>query len=97
MQTTVTEYVARPCCKCGGAKFLSAFQHIKGGECFRCGATGEDPVMASIERPMTYAELCAVSEAQGFPVVRPETGDWLVDLFASPEEIEGLRQFVAAL
>jgi hypothetical protein len=32
----------RPMCgRCGGAGFLSAFSHFKGGVCFSCGGTGE--------------------------------------------------------
>jgi hypothetical protein len=95
--TTVVEYVERPCCRCMGMKYFAVFQHMKGGECFRCGATGVDPIMEAVERPMDYAELCAALAARGIEVVRPWTGDYLVDLFVPDEEIEGARQLLAAL
>jgi len=95
--TTIVEYKARPCIKCGGAGFLSCFQYIKGGECFRCGASGEDPVMTAVEREMNYAELCVALAERGFPVVRVETGDYMLDLFASEQEIQGARIMLAAL
>lgn len=28
------------CGRCGGKGWISAFQHIKGGECFACGGQG---------------------------------------------------------
>lgn len=31
---------ATPCPKCMGSGRISAFQHIKGGECFSCGGSG---------------------------------------------------------
>ena len=89
-QTTVTEFFARPCSRCGGAGFISAFQHRKGGECFRCGASGRDPVMVEKTRPMTDDEVVAALAGFGFEVVnltaRPETGDFLTDLFLTDEE-----------
>ena len=57
--TTVTELKSRSCIKCGGHGFLSAFQHRKGGECFRCGASGTDPVMVEMTRDMTDEEVLA--------------------------------------
>jgi hypothetical protein len=107
MQTTITEYESRPCSKCGGAGFLSAFQYRKGGECFRCGASGKDPVMRPVVREMTDAEVLDALAQAGFPVLwteRPDTGDWMQDLFLSDEEasqraaaMQGARLFLAAL
>lgn len=95
--TTVVEYVERPCAKCGGMKYFSVFQHNKGGECFRCGATGIDPVMTPVERPMRYDEICAALAAHGVVIERFETGDYLIDLFVTDAEIEGARMLLAAM
>lgn len=37
---TPTAATAAPCPKCMGSGRISAFQHIKGGECFTCGGSG---------------------------------------------------------
>ena len=96
MQTTISEFTARPCSRCGGAGRIAAFQHRNGGECFRCGATGIDPVMTETTREMTDAEVVAALDARGFAVInltpaRVETGDFLVDLFATDGEIEASK------
>ena len=90
--TTITEFKARSCTKCGGHGFLSAFQHRKGGECFRCGASGVDPQMVEVTREMTDAEVLAALASIGLPVVmietqRAETGDYLADLFLTEAEV----------
>jgi hypothetical protein len=93
--TTITEYKTRPCTKCGGAGFLSAFQHRKGGECFRCGASGNDPQMIEIVREMTDEEVIAELAKKGFTVMfaeRQNSGDWMNDLFLSDEEVEEQKQ-----
>ena len=90
MQTTITELNAKPCTRCGGAGFISCFQHRKGGECFRCGASGRDPVMTASTRDMTDDEVLVALAAVGLPVMfaeRPETGDFLADLFMAPDEV----------
>lgn len=107
MTTTITEYSRRHCSRCGGEGRISAFQHRKGGECFRCGGSGLDPVMVETTRAMTDEEVLAALAAAGFPVIfaeRPATGDFLADLFLSPDELAeraavmaGARAFLAAL
>ena len=91
--TTVTEYTARLCSRCGGAGRIAAFQHRNGGECFRCGATGVDPKMIETTREMTDAEVIAALDARGFVIVdftpaRSDTGDYLTDLFMNDEQVE---------
>jgi ribosomal protein S27AE len=91
--TTVTEYTARTCSRCGGAGRIAAFQHRNGGECFRCGATGIDPKMIETTREMTDAEVISALNAHGFAIVdftpaRPVTGDYLTDLFMNDEQVE---------
>ena len=87
---TISELVSRPCIKCVGLGFLSAFQHYKGGECFRCGASGNDPVMKEVIREATDDEVVAEMNAYGFDVIfnEPEANpeaDWLEALFGSEE------------
>lgn len=36
----VARRLSHPCPRCSGNGFISAFQHIKAGECFACGGTG---------------------------------------------------------
>jgi len=100
MNTTVTEYTARPCSRCSGAGRIAAFQHRNGGECFRCGATGVDPTMIETTREMTDAEVIAALDARGFKIVdvspaRPVTGDYLTDLFMTDEEVEAKTAIMA--
>lgn len=105
--TQITEFTARTCIKCGGAGRISSFQYIKGGECFRCGGSGNDPVMIETTRDMTDDEVIAALAAAGFPVLfveRAETGDYLKDLFLSEAEqaeqeaaMQGARMMLAAL
>lgn len=80
MKTTVTEFATRPCAKCGGAGFLSAYQHRKGGVCFRCGGTGKDEQLIAVERDMSDEEVVAALAAAGFPVV---------DVTPAPVIVEG--------
>jgi hypothetical protein len=92
METSITEYANRPCTRCGGSGRIAAFQHRNGGECFRCGATGVDPTMTETTREMTDAEVIAALDARGFTIVnltpaRATTGDFLIDLFATDDEI----------
>jgi hypothetical protein len=90
MQTTITEFTARPCTRCAGSRFISQFQHRKGGECFRCGASGIDPQMIETTRDMTDAEVLAALADAGFPVMfteRAETGNFLTDLFPTADEM----------
>lgn len=93
---TVTEYKPLACAKCGGAGRVSAFQRIKGGECFRCGGTGTDPEMVVSERPLTDGEVLAALERAGMPVVFPERAvNSLDDLFLSDEEVTQHQQLMA--
>lgn len=93
---TVTEYKPLVCAKCGGAGRLSAFQHIKGGECFRCGGTGTDPVMVACERALTDDEVLAALDRAGLPVVFPERAvNSLDDLFLTDEEVTQHQQLMA--
>lgn len=88
MKTTITEYRPTICPRCMGAGRLSAFQHYKAGECFRCGGTGKGQPVA-FERSMTDDEVVAALADLGFEIAtveRVSTGDWLVDLFGTEEE-----------
>lgn len=104
-KTTITEYADRPCYKCGGAGFLSQFQHRKGGECFACGATGKGASVVTGERDMEYHEIVAELRLRGIEVVdttpRAEITDdnWMTELFRpiDPAVIEGARLALAAL
>lgn len=31
------------CNRCGGAGYITAFEHVEGGRCFKCGGTGAPP------------------------------------------------------
>ena len=104
MQTVITEYKARNCTKCGGKGFLSSFQYNKGGECFRCGASGTDPIMVEVSRKMTDSEVVAALEVAGFPIIRTAaepTGTFLDELFPfaamTADEMTGARMMLAAL
>lgn len=82
------------------------FQHRNGGECFRCGATGIDPVMKAVEREMTDDEVIDALEKFGFEV-QPfdEDGeDGFMGLFLSDEQVarrdeamQGARMMLAAI
>ena len=88
-----------------GSGRISCFQHYKAGECFRCGGTGKGQPVA-FEREMTDDEVIAALADLGFTVMFTEhasTGDWLVDLFGTPEEqaahsetMRGARALLAA-
>lgn len=105
MKTTATEYKARFCGKCGGAGVLSGYQYHKGGVCFRCGGTGNDPQMIEVERDLTDAEVIAALETAGFPIMRTmaaPTGDEMLDLLFPLEaitaaEMTGARMMLAAI
>ena len=105
MKTTVTEYRPTKCPRCMGSGRISCFQHYKAGECFRCGGTGKGQPEA-FEREMTDDEVVAALADIGFAIMETEnktTGDWLVDLFGTPEEqaahaeaMRGARLMLAA-
>jgi hypothetical protein len=93
---TVAEYKPLVCAKCGGAGRVSAFQHIKGGECFRCGGSGTDPVMVEAERQLTDDEVLAALARAGMPVAFPEREvNSLDDLFLSDDEVANHKQLMA--
>ena len=106
MKTTITEYRKTICPRCFGRGYLPQFQHRKGGECFACGATGHGQPQP-YERPMTDDEVIAALAEHGFTIIettRAETGNWLVDLFGTPEEqaehaetMKGARILLAAI
>lgn len=103
--TTVTEFKAMPCSRCAGSGRIAQFQHRNGGECFRCGATGVDPVMQAVERDMTDTEVFAALAAQGFEVLPfSEEPEGMMGLFLSDEQVarkayaaEGARMMLAAI
>ena len=105
MQTIITEYKAQSCIRCSGKGFLSSFQYHKGGECFRCGATGVDPAMKEVSRDMTDAEIIAALETVGFPIIRTAaepTGESFLDMLfpfkeITADEIAGARLLLAAV
>lgn len=105
MQTTVTDYKPRTCGKCGGSGTLSSYQHHKGGVCFRCAGTGNDPQMIAVEREMTNAEVISALETAGFPIMRTmsaPTGDEVLDLLfpleeITPDAMTGARMMLAAI
>ena len=87
MKLTVSVIKKTNCPKCNGEGVISHFQHVKGGECFKCGGTGNGPLEYT-ERPMTDDEVLAGLAAVGFPVIDVEpipTSDWLADIFAAME------------
>lgn len=99
-----------PCSRCAGSGRIAQFQHRNGGECFRCGATGVDPVMKVVDREMTDAEVIAALAKFGFEVMltEREVGDVSADdylaLFLTDEEVaeraqamQGARMMLAAI
>lgn len=99
--TIISEYKAMPCSRCGGAGRIAQFQHRNGGECFRCGATGVDPVMKEISREMTVEEIIAVFPFDIVDVSAPvvaESEDYLDVLFnhGGPTRAEVDAAIVAA-
>ena len=103
--TTVTEFKAMPCSRCAGSGRIAQFQHRNGGECFRCGATGIDPVMQAIERDMTDAEVITALAQFGFDVIAfDEEPEGMMGLFLSDEQVarkasaaEGARMMLASI
>lgn len=105
--TTVTEFQAMPCSRCAGSGRIAQFQHRNGGECFRCGATGIDPVMKAVERDMTDEEVVAALAKFGFEVMLAEREVDMNDfssLFLTDEEVasqaqamKGARMMLAAI
>ena len=97
MKTTTVDYRETACNRCSGTGYIAQYQHIKGGECFTCGATGKgQPV--PFEREMTYAEIVTALESKGINIVRVENGDdWLQNLFISDEEVTGARMLLQAV
>lgn len=103
--TTISEFKTMPCTKCGGSGRIAQFQHRNGGECFRCGATGHDPVMVEVSRDMTDEEVIAQLEAFGFTVDMPcAQADGFMGLFLTDEQVEtqnavmaGARAALAAI
>jgi hypothetical protein len=103
MKTTITQYADRPCYKCGGAGFLSQFQHRKGGECFACGATGKGASVVTGERDMEYHEIVAELRLLGIEIVDlapvEYNEDNFLDMFKplDPAIVEGARMLLAAI
>lgn len=105
MKTTKTVSSPKRCGKCSGQGRLSAFQHIKGGECFQCSGTGFSGV-TSKEVEMTDAEVLAKLESIGFILELPETlkapedSDWLLFMFENEcprrAALEVARKLLAA-
>jgi hypothetical protein len=108
--TTITELQAMPCSRCAGSCRISQFQHRSGGECFRCGATGVDPVMKAVERDMTDEEVISTLAKFGFDVMFAEreagyaSEDDYLALFLTDEEVaeraqamQGARMMLEAL
>ena len=110
--TTVTEFKTMPCTRCAGSGRIAQFQHRNGGECFRCGATGVDPVMHAVEREMSDAEVVASLANFGFEVMLTErevsmdevSGDDYLALFLTDDEVaakaqamQGARMMLAAI
>lgn len=88
MKTTITEYIPTHCPRCMGSGRISCFQHFKAGECFRCGGTGKGQPVA-IDREMTDDEVLSALADKGVSVMfnsRPDSGDWLVDLFGTEDD-----------
>lgn len=105
--TTITEFQAMPCSRCAGSGRIAQFQHRNGGECFRCGATGIDPVMKSVERDMTDDEVISALAKFGFEVMLTEREvdeNDFSSLFLTDDEVaernqamQGARMMLAAL
>lgn len=101
-KTTITEYADRPCYKCGGAGYLSQFQHRKGGECFACGATGKGASVVVGERDMEYHEIVAELRLRGIEIVDLNSVEYTEDNFLEmfnfdPAIVEGSRMMLAAI
>lgn len=110
--TTITEFKTMPCSRCAGSGRIAQFQHRNGGECFRCGATGIDPVMKAVEREMTDDEVIEALAKFGFEVQLNErevkmdevSEDDYFALFMTEEEVaaraqamQGARMMLAAI
>ena len=106
MKTTKTVSSPKRCGKCSGQGRLSAFQHIKGGECFQCGGTGFNGV-TSKEVELTDEEVVFKLGTLGFiidlpdPLALPEDESWLLFLFNNPcprkETLQSARKLLSEI
>lgn len=99
METVIREYTNRNCSRCGGRGFLSVFQYNKCGECFRCGGSGNDPLMIETVRDMSDQEVLDALTKAGYPVIFKERiidpDNFVLSLFMSDEEVSEYKEIVA--
>lgn len=106
MKTTKTISSPKRCGKCSGQGRLSAFQHIKGGECFQCGGTGFNGV-TSKEVELTDEEVISKLDTLGLiidlpePLHLPNDESWLLFLFNNPcprkEALQAARKLLSEI